>query len=467
MIKVLLVDDEQYIREGLRQLVDWEEYGYEIIGEAGNGVDAIAILEESQVDVVFVDIRMPKMTGLELIEYVQEKLHRNIQFVILTGYADFEYARMAIRMHVKNYMLKPIQKEELSDILHKLNKEHQIMQVKEQEIVSYLQAILKEFCGHGVPIMETEEEISGAALLLIPEMYQKNNQTEAEFLDALQRRMSHHFSQTFQVYAGSQENSLEDIRKSFRSVRVSRCLYGLSEDKNKVFYEDAAGRKTSFEISESDIDTLLSAVRENDREKIEAAAQKVFAGIRNSEMNLEMISASIYHILYRLMEMVKEFDDETNQQEIFEYIGNESFHHLVMMGRPEEITDFFADYAGYFAQVRSQENRNILDKIDAYVKEHYMEKISLRSLGEMFYINNVYLGQLYKKRYHIVFRDYLNQLRLEKAKELLEDTDTRIYRIAEETGFGKADYFINKFVQVYGITPNQYRMKFKKSGRGN
>lgn len=58
-----------------------------------------------------------------------------------------------------------------------------------------------------------------------------------------------------------------------------------------------------------------------------------------------------------------------------------------MMGRPEEITDFFADYAGYFAQVRSRENRNILDKIDAYVKEHYMEKISLRSLGEMFYIN--------------------------------------------------------------------------------
>lgn len=99
------------------------------------------------------------------------------------------------------------------------------------------------------------------------------------------------------------------------------------------------------------------------------------------------------------MEMVKEFDDETNQQEILEYIGNESFHHLVMMGRPEEITDFFADYADYFAQVRSRENRNILDKIDAYVKEHYMEKISLRSLGEMFYINNVYLGQLYKKRY--------------------------------------------------------------------
>lgn len=198
VIKVLLVDDEQYIREGLRQLVDWEEYGYEIIGEAGNGVDAIAILEESQVDVVFVDIRMPKMTGLELIEYVQEKLHRNIQFVILTGYADFEYARMAICMQVKEqehyfFAVSAVvhgkyTEDDLETVYSHVVPSNQWKYVsiecmdadsqlkpEEHEMVSYLQAILTEFCGHGVPIMETEEEISGAALLLIPEMYQKNN----------------------------------------------------------------------------------------------------------------------------------------------------------------------------------------------------------------------------------------------------------------------------------------------------
>lgn len=525
MIRVLLVDDEQFIREGLRQIVNWQEYGYEIAAEASNGMEAITILEEMQIDVMFADIRMPGMTGLELIEYVQDQLCRNIHFVILTGYADFEYARTAIRMRVKDYMLKPVQKQELITILQRLNEEHQVMQVKEkeqfwyhlaaiihgkytqedmdaaaaelisadsykyismecpglhesmtdtqsnvqtvtadgqQEIIAYVQTVLGEYAGHGIPIMETEEELCGAALILIPQMYQKTGQSETDFLEGLQRRISQHFSETFQFYAGNAVDGLDKLNQSFRSVRVSRCLYGLGEEKERVFEKETGGSRISFEIEETDVDALLAAVRANDRSQIERAAQKIFAGICSSDMNLEMLSASIYHILYRLMEMVREFDDETNQQEILEYIGKESFHHLVMMGKQEEITDFFADYAGYFAQVRDYANRNVIDYVDAYVREHYMEKISLRSLGEMFYINNVYLGQLYKKRYGIVFRDYLNGLRLEQAKRLLEETDLRIYRIAEDTGFGKPDYFINKFVQAYGITPNQYRMKLKK-----
>lgn len=95
-----------------------------------------------------------------------------------------------------------------------------------------------------------------------------------------------------------------------------------------------------------------------------------------------------------------------------------------------------------------------------------MKKMSLKSLGEQFYVNNVYLGQLYKKKYGIVFRDYLNNLRMEKALELLEDTNLRIYAIAEEVGFGKPEYFINKFVQNYHMTPNQYRIRSRKLEHG-
>ncbi len=97
--------------------------------------------------------------------------------------------------------------------------------------------------------------------------------------------------------------------------------------------------------------------------------------------------------------------------------------------------------------------------------EHYMEKMSLKSLGEMFYVNNVYLGQLYKKKYGIAFRDYLNNLRIEKAQELLLHTNLRIYAIAQQVGFGKAEYFINKFVQANQMTPNQYRIRNRKQGK--
>lgn len=90
MIKVLLVDDEQFIRQGLKHLVDWEKYGYQILAEAENGMDAIHILEETDIDLIFVDIKMPGMTGMELISYVQKNLSRQIRFVILTGYAEFQ-----------------------------------------------------------------------------------------------------------------------------------------------------------------------------------------------------------------------------------------------------------------------------------------------------------------------------------------------------------------------------------------
>lgn len=123
MIKVLLVDDEQFIRQGLKQLVDWKKYGCQIMAEAENGMDAIRILEEMDIDLVFVDIRMPGMTGMELISYVQRNLHRPIRFVILTGYAEFEYARKALQMSVIDYMLKPVQEEELIGILKRVNME--------------------------------------------------------------------------------------------------------------------------------------------------------------------------------------------------------------------------------------------------------------------------------------------------------------------------------------------------------
>ena len=102
-----------------------------------------------------------------------------------------------------------------------------------------------------------------------------------------------------------------------------------------------------------------------------------------------------------------------------------------------------------------------------YLNKSIDQKHTLADIASYCHLSNSECCRLFQRNVHLSPVDYLNQLRLEKAKELLEDTDTRIYRIAEDTGFGKADYFINKFVQVYGITPNQYRMKFKKSDRGN
>lgn len=523
MIKVLLVDDEQFIRQGLRHIVDWEKYGYQVVAEAENGSDAIRILEEIEIDLAFVDIRMPGMSGMEMISYVHQNMKRRIGFVILTGYAEFQYAREALQYNVLDYILKPVQEEELLGVLKKINQEYQdyhkgqrekydfhisqillgkfsdenIRQVRryfvdgssikyvsvefdqnqkefialtrgermEQQrgLLQYLRDLLEGFSYYVVPLVEAEEGIFGAGILLTQELCAKVEAEEKDFLKNIQKRVTCHFPCPIQIYVGQEVERLEQLSQSFLSIRVARCFHGIAQEESQVRnYEDFRHRKSSMKIQENDVEALLEAVKENRISDIASCADRIFAQIRGSDMNMEMVNASIYYILYRLMEMVQEFDDETNQQEILEYIGKESFNKLVLSGSTEEITGFFSDYAGYLAQVRTQESRNVLDRVDDYVRENYKEKMSLKSLGELFYVNNVYLGQLYKKKYGIVFRDYLNNIRLEKARELLVNTNLRIYAIAEEVGFAKAEYFINKFVQNYHMTPNQYRIRNRK-----
>lgn len=121
-IKVMLVDDEPFIRQGMRMIIDWESYGYEIAAEAENGMQALEMLDGEEIDLVFVDLKMPRMSGLELIKAAQER-EMEIRFIVLTGYADFSYAREALRLAVEDYLLKPIQKEELIGILEKVKEE--------------------------------------------------------------------------------------------------------------------------------------------------------------------------------------------------------------------------------------------------------------------------------------------------------------------------------------------------------
>lgn len=117
MIRVMIVDDEPFIRQGLKIIIDWNSLGYEIVAEASNGKEAISILQENKVDLVIADIKMPELNGLELIEQVKSRGISDAHFIILSGHYDFEYAKKAIKNNVTDYILKPIQKDELLRVI--------------------------------------------------------------------------------------------------------------------------------------------------------------------------------------------------------------------------------------------------------------------------------------------------------------------------------------------------------------
>lgn len=122
MFKVLLVDDEPFVTKALKVLIDWEGLGYTICGDASHGEEAVEQIKKLKPDVVITDIRMPKMDGLELIKYCSEVLKVNSEFIILSGYSDFKYAQQAIKYSVKEYLLKPIDEDELIESLNSLSK---------------------------------------------------------------------------------------------------------------------------------------------------------------------------------------------------------------------------------------------------------------------------------------------------------------------------------------------------------
>lgn len=133
MYRILLVDDEALIREAVSENVKWEQYGYELAGSCENGKEALEFIEENPVDVVFTDICMPYMDGMELSEKLSED-YPAVKIVILSGYDDFDYAKKAIRYGVKEYLLKPITADEMGDVLLTLKTEMDKERKAEQKL---------------------------------------------------------------------------------------------------------------------------------------------------------------------------------------------------------------------------------------------------------------------------------------------------------------------------------------------
>lgn len=168
---VLIVDDEYLIRKGMRQFLDWEQYGFTIIGEVANGLDALRFAQTNHVDLVITDIRMPGLDGLELVE----KLHENKLYpyvTILSGYGEFEYARKAIEREVLSYLLKPIEEDALIDMLERAKQKLDETERRTVSALSIAERIIQKYKPEVPPkrivkeILEYMENNLGSSLSL-------------------------------------------------------------------------------------------------------------------------------------------------------------------------------------------------------------------------------------------------------------------------------------------------------------
>lgn len=196
MLKVMLVDDEPFIMQGLSVLIDWEALGYKIVKMAANGGEAYDYLKTNSVDLIISDISMPVMSGLDLLGKIREEGLSDAYFVVLSGYNDFDYARQAIRYSCMDYLLKPINKDELTEILKKVYEEGRMVKKDEDESGASGKVVLyKKELDELIKAIETNElhTINTSVDALYDEIYNAgmNDDIVAMNLNYLQVQLIH------------------------------------------------------------------------------------------------------------------------------------------------------------------------------------------------------------------------------------------------------------------------------------
>ncbi|MBR6315383.1 MAG: response regulator [Lachnospiraceae bacterium] len=371
-MKVLIVDDEPFITQGLTLLIDWEKEGFEIAACLENGSQALDFLEKNEVDVVLTDIRMPECSGLELMEQAKSRELTNAYFVIMSGYDDFGYAQQAIRMGCLDYLLKPVDPDELIEIMRKISHAEEEKQAEQQRLA----------------------EIESA-------------------------------------YLG--RNMVAKLIGTYDSGRYTRITY------NEL------------------MDELVQAIELDDVRKIHDLVYEFYIEVKEKNLTEETVNFNISYLLYQLIRIATEQDPEVNHEEIMTFISESSFERSLVWGNSECMISFCCEYAKYIAQLRSQSAHSVLNDVEKEIREHYAENISLRELSRKLYINNAYLGQMFKKKYGVSFKDYLTDYRINQAAKMLVSSDRKIIDIAEDVGYKDSDYFVQKFIERMGCTPSKYR----------
>lgn len=518
MLKVLIVDDELVIAQGLKVLIDWNAEGYEIAAVCVNGQEGLDYLRHNTVDLVIADVMMPVMTGLELLETVTREKISEASFVILSGYSEFAFAQQALRYGCIDYLLKPVERDDLLAILHKFSHMSENAKLEQKYEHAYLMRTLiallygkntetdlkfirenlrlspgvryieieiadideddeegtdlhalREQIFHGCRKILQEDsdhcvlEIShnrlnyAGGFLYCDYMAQERDLTEAQYIQRLQR-FGISLQREIRLIVGKKVPDISLIAQSYDSVRSLKNLEAFRSEKLIYFYEQELQEKEERSVlCKSELDALIKAISLGDHDKIEERVETLFSHMQSRGIRRRGINVNFNYLLFRLIHLASTMDSEADQEEILQLISASAVEQGFLRGSSRHLTCFAWDYADYLTQLQHSEPSGILRDIEREVRENYAENLTLQDLGKKYYINSSYLGQIFKKTYGQSFKNYLTLQRINEASRQLISTDKKIGDIAEAVGYKDVDYFISKFIQIKGCTPSRFR----------
>ena len=510
MISVLICDDEKNIREGLKFIIDWNEYGFEIKGEAANSDEALSKINTLKPDLVLMDIRMPGMEGLDVIKTAKLNGFKG-KFIIISGFSDFSYAKEAIKLGVNTYITKPVDEDELLasiiEIKNSLKSESENKEVlsnyKNRARSSILLDILynrlqdKNFIYsdigldakvYQVLVYENlyagEEKTNYTFADLLKVTNQDNNSYEllssdnmdiiilkgSFAMDRFKNFLKHYDESAFEkgslldsifVAYGRPVLEPEKLHTSFEDVlrllkRRFFCLQGqhtlgFEELPDKTDFNNFLSKEKLSDYAKEITEYILTFNRKKVAETLYQLEQYLF-NVDDSSKDIKLSLADMY---FQIKEKLKiTYPDNQipfpSNADVIDFCGNTNYLY--------EMIEFLSAQAEtVMNSTGSSSKESIFDDILYYINHNYKTNLKLESIAPLFGYNSAYLGKIFSKNVGENFNSYVDHVRIEKSKELLSDNKLKVYEVAETVGYKNVDYFHKKFKKYEGLSPAEYR----------
>ena len=421
MYKVLLVDDEYMITEGLKRLIPFDKWDMEVVATANHADDALEYVREHPVDIVISDVNMPDKTGLEMIQEMKDLLP-DAYYILLSGYQEFDYVKKAMNLSVVDYLVKPVDKVELGHLLEKIVTQLR-EKVQEPEILS----------------QQLDEEAFKTHLT------QKEN-----WWIGLSKEKQGDFVIPYYVLGQDWQIVLADQEFEGLLVMPFEAPYQINFEKWKRDVE-----KTLFygSVNLDQSESLFSYYEPIYRVIIQGNLQQIIDELTLLEKivleNTPRVSITKQLFTQFVMDVFHLFehlkaDDMTDIVKNIHAIT--TFEDLVAYTK-ETLTSFFGQY---------RMNENVVSVLEVIGRD-YKKELSLKDISKDLFINPVYLGQLIKKETNSTFAELLNKQRIKAAQQLLLSTNDSIEDICYTVGYSNVGYFYKVFRKLCGKSPKAYR----------
>lgn len=499
-MRILVVDDEKWMRDSLRTLIAGRLKECHIIAEAENGLEGLTCIRRHHPDVVLADIKMPGLSGLELMEAAVKESPAP-RFVFLSGYSLFEYAQNAVNLGAYGYLLKPVEPEELFGLLERVrsvidserartgrrNPENalrdSLLGTDTADTRSYLTALLPEELGE-IAVLAIRPAGNGrpdpVVANILRQTAKKNGMTPIVFQDMdqgacllAQRKgrarwdiflekaedlfavgATAYYGGLSKIVASADLDCLPDL---YRQALLALDARKLNPGRSITRIEELSAVRQPRLLLDNGLERLLTEAVEwmddciADQVMEETRCRLTKRGLQLVE--LQHFCDRFYHIIY--------YSASAAGADSAVYLEPSKIRDIIgACDTVEEVLSILQAYLSSVIKRLSEQtasfNRNLSESIKKYIAEHYQEDVSLYTLSDVFHFHPKYISKVFKNDVGVNFVEYLTTYRLQIAKELLRKQRYSNGDIAKAVGYSDASYFAKVFKKAFRLSPNQF-----------